>query len=204
MNASFENGRKPWFALNLPDKPYWEDFQISDTVAHSGSHSAFLSLRSSAPSLKTRIVGVIQEFESLDKLPKRLSGWYRIQDWVQGTRKQYFQVVVIVWGAKNITNPVINESTPAQIAYVLGGIDFPPFLIDNRRFVFVEKSPSQDNNEWIYFERDLHADYIKYWGAVPEQFAKVRILFEVRYDGLLPNENTVSADVFYDDLYFGD
>ena len=39
--------------------------------------------------------------------------------------------------------------------------------------------------------------------AAPEKFEFVRLLFEVRYDGRTSGE-TPSADVYYDDLHFGE
>ena len=41
------------------------------------------------------------------------------------------------------------------------------------------------------------------WGAVPEGFDKMRVLFEVRYDEKQAGATPAEADVYYDDLYMG-
>lgn len=199
-NSSFEEGREPWFSLDQADKPYWNKFIISEKVVHNGKRSAYLKLRSSNYDHKLRIVGAVQEFKSLDSFPKRLSGWYRIENWVQGTAKQYLQVVVTVEGAKNIQLP---DKVPVQLSYVLTGIKSKPTFFMNRKFDFTESKKLKENH-WIYFNKDLHADFIKHWGVVPEPVDKIRVLFEARFDDRLPDEQQVYADVYYDDLYFGD
>jgi hypothetical protein len=49
---------------------------------------------------------------------------------------------------------------------------------------------------------NVRQDFLDQWGAVPENFEYVRLLFEVRYDSRTSGE-TPSADVYYDDLHFG-
>ena len=67
--------------------------------------------------------------------------------------------------------------------------------------VYIEE-PEQ--GEWIRFERDLHADFEKFYGDVPEGFSSIRILYEVRYDGRnLASDPEAGARVWYDDLYLG-
>jgi len=201
QNPSFEEGRSHWFSLNLPEKPYWQKFMLSDEKAYLGAKSVHLPLRSSGYKEKIRIVGAIQEVTSLQQIPKRLSGRYRIENWVQGTPKQYLQVVVSVTGASN-WDTGLPVHTPVQLAYILSGLSTSPVQWRNRKFDFVENVPLVEN-EWIYFNKDLHKDFIKYWGVIPEQINKVRIFLEVRFDERSEHENDAYADVYYDDLYFG-
>ena len=89
-----------------------------------------------------------------------------------------------------------------QIAYVLGGVTRPPLSIGNRRFVMLgPQEPKQD--EWLRFERDLHSDFKEHYGKVPTRFSKLRVLFEVRFDGRSQTEPETGARVYYDDLYLG-
>ena len=46
-------------------------------------------------------------------------------------------------------------------------------------------------------------DFQRLWGAVPQGYEKIRVLFEVRYDDKAQDEGPLEADVYYDDLYSG-
>lgn len=142
------------------------------------------------------IFGAIQEV-SPSEFPNRISGYYKVENWNRGTKKQYLQFVVIVWGDQDVPRyPNI------QIRYILAGITAPPFNIGNGRFMFLgEEEPKQST--WIHFQRDLRADFIEKWGHVPWDFKKIRFLFETRYDGKIPEESNIHADVYFDQLYLG-
>lgn len=189
-NGSFEKGREPWFSL---DATSWgEGFEISERFAVHGRHAAYLPLRTEAGSIGTKIFGVVQEVAS-EKFPRKISGYYRVENWNRQTEKQYVQFVVIVWG-----DPV-SRLPNIQIRYILAGVTRPPFEIRNARFWFLGgEEPEQ--SAWIPFERDLHADFLTVWGHVPSRFKKARILFEARYDGKHPAEAPPSADVYFDQL----
>jgi hypothetical protein len=74
-------------------------------------------------------------------------------------------------------------------------------MISNAHFVFLgrEDPPLE---QWVPFRVNVRDDFQRLWGAAPEGFEKIRVLFEVRYDSKAPGE-APAADVYYDDLYFG-
>jgi hypothetical protein len=153
-------------------------------------------MRTTDTSPATHIWGVVQEVTP-KSFPEILSGAYRVDNWQRGTERQYLQVVVIAFDAKN--SPI--NAPNYQIRYILGGIDKPPFQINNAQYVFLNTGePAQ--GDWIEFSRNVKEDFQRLWGAVPEDFRMVRSLFEVRYDQRQPGE-LPAADVYFDDLYLG-
>ena len=189
-NGSFEEGRDPWFSLRPPE------FTVSSDFAVSGEHSAKLQMRAKEQDEGTAIFYVIQEVLP-EEFPEVISGHYRVTDWVRGTKLQYLQFAVIAFGAKNLPGDFSNH----QIRYILSGIDVEPFAIANARFVFLStKDPPL--NEWVPFQVNVKQDFEKLWGDVPE-FDKIRVLFEVRYDGKAAGGSPPEADAYYDDLFFG-
>ncbi|MCB1229953.1 MAG: hypothetical protein KDN19_06790 [Verrucomicrobiae bacterium] len=202
-NASFENGRAPWVSLT-DSSPFWRDFDLSDTVAHSGRHSARLPLDSLRQNQSgTWVWGVARDIET-DHLPRTVSGFFHVHGWQQGTPNQYLQAIVLLMPTEEGFPQVFDDPiVPLQLSWVLGGINREPFYIQNRKFIFAgDLEVPQDR--WVGFEFDLHRDFKEQWGFVPEKFAKIRIIFEARYDGWQLGQGEVSGDVFYDDLYLGD
>ena len=49
----------------------------------------------------------------------------------------------------------------------------------------------------------MRDDFEALWGDVPQDFAGLRIFFEVRWDDRQISDGVSAADVYYDDLYFG-
>lgn len=195
VNPGFEQGEGPWFSMDT--EAWGTPFRVSDAVAHSGGHSAHLEMRAGPEATGAKVFGAVQEIAPA-QFPELLSGYYRVQDWVRGTEKQYLQFVVIVIGATNLPGGYPNH----QIRFPLAGIDKQPFEIANAHFIFVgTEEPITDH--WVYFERNIRDDFLKLWGHVPEGFEKIRILFEVRYDDKQAGSGDVKADAFYDDLYVG-
>ena len=179
----------PWFALKPPN------FQLADN-AHSGEVSAMLRMRELESAAGTTVYYLVQEVAPTE-FPEVLSGFYRVENWLRGTEKQYLQFVIIVAGADNAPADFGNH----QIRYILTGIDEEPFAISNAKFVFLgEKEPTM--NEWVPFQVNVKQDFLDLWGAVPEGYDFIRLLYEVRYDDKQPQAPS-EADVFYDDLYFG-
>ena len=196
VNPSFEDGEQPWFSI--PNDPGWgTPFQVSDAEAESGKHSAYLEMRAGTEATGAMVFGLVQEITP-GQFPETLSGYYRVDDWVRGTDKQYIQFVVIVFGATGLPGNYPNY----QIRYPLAGIAEPPFDIVNARFLFVGKDQPV-TGRWVYFERNIRDDFKQLWGAVPTSFQRIRILFETRYDDKTAGSGEVKADVFYDDLYVG-
>jgi hypothetical protein len=192
-NGSFEEDAEPWFSLKTEN---WNGFWISDRYAVDGRYSVHLPLRGEVGAEGTMIFGAIQEVSPAE-FPNRISGYYRVENWKRGTKKQYLQFVVIVWG---------DQDTPQyaniQIRYIIDGITAPPFMIGNGRFIFLGSEEPQQS-AWIPFHRDLRADFIEKWGHVPRGFEKIRFLFETRYDDKTPEEGNIRADVYFDQLYLG-
>jgi hypothetical protein len=203
-NPGLESGREPWCSLHVTEVP---PFEVTQDFAHSGDSSAVLQMRVPAEEAgNAKVFYLVQEVMP-EELPELISGYYRVENWSKGTPKQYLQFVVILCREKEgfdcrggATN--LPGEHNHQIRYILAGIDEEPFQIANAFFVFLSREEPR-TGEWVYFERNLMDDFEELWGAVPEGFDKIRVLFEVRYDdkeaGTLPAE----ADVYYDDLYMG-
>ncbi len=189
-NPDFESGRDPWFSLKPPD------FELAHNIVHSGGSSALLRMRDGPEDSDAKIYYLVQEIAP-GELPEVLAGYYRVENWNKGTPKQYLQFVVVVFGPDNMVG-----APNFQIRYLLAGIDEPPFAIGNAKFVFLsEEDPV--TGEWVRFERNVKEDFLNLWGAVPEGFDNIRVLFEVRWDDKIAGQGAPQADVYYDDLYWG-
>jgi hypothetical protein len=190
QNPGLEEGRDPWFSLAKPE------FIVADDIAHSGEASALLEMRADRQEEGAKVFYLVQEVTP-EQFPEVLSGQYRVSMWTRETRLQYLQFVVIAFGVENLPGGYPNH----QIRYILAGIDEEPFSIGNAHFVFLNREdPPLD--QWVSFRVDVRDDFQRLWGAVPEGYEKIRVLFEVRYDSKATGE-APEADVYYDDLYFG-
>ena len=198
-NPSFEDGAQPWFSLTTP--AWGMPFTVSGRRAHTGTSGALLELRSAEEGAgAARVYGVVQEIAP-GAFPEVISGYYYVDRWERGTPKQYLQFVIIVFDATEIPP----EALPAnnhQIRYLLAGVDSPPIQIGNARFVMVGAG-EPEQGRWVYFERNLRRDFEQLWGAVPEGFSGLRLLFEVRWDDRQRSDSPSAADVYYDSLYIG-
>jgi hypothetical protein len=195
INGSFERGEEPWFSLSTAG--WGQPFRVTTDMAHSGAASVLLEMDAGEDAVGTQVFGVVQEVAP-HEFPETISGFYRVENWLRGTEKQYLQFVVIVFGAQNLPGGFPNH----QIRYLLAGAQEPPFTLGNARFVLVDTAEPR-TGEWVRFERNLRDDFSQAWGAVPEGFSMIRVLFEVRYDDKQPGPGRVAADAFYDDLYMG-
>jgi len=196
-NPGFENGAAPWFALDA--ETWGAPFTVSDARATEGAASALLELRSGAGAEPERVFGAVQDVAP-QAFPDVLSGSYYVERWERGTPLQYLQAVVIVEGAANA--PTGLAAANHQLRYVLAGVDEAPLSIANARYVIVTGGDPV-LGAWVDFELDLRDDFERLWGAVPEGFASVRVLLEVRWDGRDDGDPPSLADVYYDDLYLG-
>jgi hypothetical protein len=188
-NPGFEEGTQYWFALHQ------QTVQTAD-VPHSGQASAHLQMRDPADASGAKVYYLVQEVAPA-QFPDLISGYYRVDNWVRGADKQYLQFVVIVFAPTNLGTDYPNY----QIRYPLAGISEEPFAISNAFFKFLgTEDPRQ--GEWVYFESNIKQDFLEKWGAVPEGYSKIRLLFEVRYDDKQAGA-AAEADAYYDDLYMG-
>ena len=128
--------------------------------------------------------------------PSRISGHYYVDRWEPGTAKRvYAQVVIIAMQA-------LGDLPRTQIRYVLEGVTEQPYHMSNARYVFVHRRTQPETDRWIDFSLDVRADSRRLWGSVPPDGTPFRVLFEARYDDK-PGNGTVSADVYFDDLFVG-
>lgn len=194
-NGGFEDGKDGWSSLT--DDTWFPSFDLSD-IARTGTQSAQLRMRGGETEKPTLIHGIIQEVTP-EAWPRELVARYRVDGWERATPKQYVQVIVMAWGADNVPD---RQFPNHQIRYILAGITAPPFEIRNARYIFAGP-PEPQQGEWIEFRRDIRQDFIDQWGAVPEGFDKIRVMFEVRFDDKQPAD-APSADVYWDDLYLGE
>jgi len=195
QNGSFESGPAPW--ISLTTEAWGTPFSVTDERAHSGKQSAFLELRAKSEDTGPKVFGVVQELSPPAEFPEVISGYYRVEDWVRGSPKQYLQFVVIAFGAGNLPGDHPNH----QIRYVLGGVSEPPLSISNAKYIFLSREdPVTD--KWVYFQVPVSKDFTEQWGDVPKGYQKLRLLFEVRYDDK-PVGAEAQANTFYDDLYMG-
>jgi hypothetical protein len=195
-NPGFEEGDEPWISLN-PGEPGAGGFVVSQDFAHSGTSSALLRMRDPPEAEGAKVYYLVQEIAP-GELPQTVRGYYRVENWVKNTPRQYLQFVVIAFNTDNFPADVSNY----QVRYLLAGTASAPFRIDNAFFVFLGRDePVQD--EWVPFEANIRDDFQRLWGKIPEGFDKLRILFEVRWDGKVSGDGIAEADVYYDDLYIG-
>jgi hypothetical protein len=194
-NAGFEYGKLHWCWLEWSEA--WAPYKITDELAHSGTHSALLPLRSEGESRPTVVWGVVQKVIVGKEPPDCLEGFFYIKNWKRGTGKQYLQVAVI------------NEShtlflSTAQIRYILTGVTEVPYKrAGNVKYIFLEKNTEPLQNTWLKFKMNPTDDFLRAWGRPLQQGDTLKVFFEARYDDLIHSTQTASTDVYYDDLYFG-
>jgi len=190
-NAGLEEGSQYWFALHN------QTVETTTAVAHSGQASAYLKMRDPVEATGAKVYYLVQEVAPAE-FPELISGYYRIDNWLRGTKKQYLQFVVIVFAPTNLGGEFPNY----QIRFPLAGISEEPFPIGNAYFKFLTRDLEPRQGEWVYFESTIKQDFEEKWKAVPEGYSKIRVLFEVRYDDKASGAAS-EADVYYDDLYMG-
>ncbi|MEZ6243915.1 MAG: hypothetical protein R3B57_12835 [Phycisphaerales bacterium] len=199
-NSSFEDGDAPWWSFHDRSPDTWGAFTLTDQQAHAGNRSARLAVDPGEATGAARVWGVVQEVKA-DRCPEYLSGWYRVEGWQRGTKKQYLQAVVIVWNPKVMPEGV--HAGNYQVACTLAGVDESPLPhVVNRKFI-VTGPVEPVQGEWVFFELDLSKAFEEQWGIRPEGFEYLRVFFEARYDDRAAGEQP-RATVYYDDLYLGD
>ena len=192
-NAGFESGKSGW---TYPTKSEgWAGFEVDRAEAHSGRKAAHLPLRDD-PKRNTLVWGVMQEIHPRE-FPRYLAGFYRVNDWEQGTPTLYLQTVVIVWHKQPLAG--MNNF---QVRFLLGGVSFRPTRMDNVRYVHFSKEQPVKGS-WQPFAVDVWQAFQSQWGYVPQEWERLNVFFEVRYDTRDQVTGPIRAEVFYDDLYLG-
>jgi len=159
-------------------------------------------MRDPAEASGAKVYYLVQEITPKE-MPELICGYYRVENWVKGSRHQYVQAVAIAFAPSNFPNQEAGGFPNYQIRFLLAGTDSPPFAIENGKFVFVTREePVQ--GQWVPFELRLRDSFQELWGAAPEGFEKLRLLFEVRWDNKVAGAGPAQADAYYDDLYTGD
>jgi len=207
-NPSFETGPRPWYDFSKQSPQLWGTFGVvKDSSAFEGTHSMRLSLDSDKHKENTGgtgIHGAVQDIAIGKKLPKTLSGRYRVDKWVPPTNPtkavQYIEVLLISIGATNF--PELGHAS-LQIGWILGGVSKPPIQIGNRHYVFVNKEEPKPG-DWLAFDLDLHDAFTKTWGKVPEEPEHLRLFLETRFDRFHHDHDTQSeAEVYFDNIFLG-
>lgn len=175
----------------------WHGFQMTSTFAHSGIYSALTGpLQNEEEAGGAHIWGAVQALP-VSKLPRKLSLWYRVENWRQAMARQYIQVVLMVHDER-LRKLMVQPHM--QLRYILGGISKAPYgdPVNGRFLMRGPRKPKQ--GAWIHFETDPLRDFIESWGWFPDNFQKMEIFLEARYDDPVPKEKKVSGEVYWDDL----
>lgn len=206
VDPSFEERSEAWTWLDGSNS--WQGpFEIVEGKAHEGSRALATHVTPDA-SRDLSIRGAVQNLTAAQvggAVPERLSGHVLVETWQPGSAKTYYQVVIAATPAAGASACARIGRAPCQLAYVLGGIDAPPFPIANRKFLFVgEKDPVV--GEWQAFEVHPRADFEREWGEAPS-FDQLRIYLEARSEYAasepIAERVPVEARVLWDDLTLG-
>jgi hypothetical protein len=191
-NPSFED-ETAWSSRRHPG---WHPFAVTKRRARTGGASAVTALERHPVTDGAQIWGAVQAFE-IRKLPRTIGVWYRVEDWKQAVERQYAQVVVMIHDRRLER---LTSQPQMQVRYVLAGLSEPPYPdpVNGRYIMAGPKKPKK--GRWIHFERDLVADFVKAWGWYPENFQKLEIFLEARYDEPVPETAEISGEVYWDDV----
>ena len=193
VNPGFEEGDDPWFTIVEES-----GFEVTTELAHEGDSSAVLRMDDPDSAEGSKVYYLVQEITPAE-LPEVVEGFYRVENWSRGAVRQYVQFVIIALGPSNFPDFASNF----QLRYLLAGINTPPFNIGNAKFVFGTREEPVEG-EWVPINLNVREDFEERWGMVPENFEKLRLLFEVRWDAKAAGGGAPRGDVYYDDLYIGD
>ena len=196
-NPGFEEGLQDWTWLDWSKG--WSAFALSESRVHEGKGALHLPVLS-VDQRPTVVWGGVQEIELPAEIPDCIDGYYYVENWESGNWKQYLQLVVI-----DLTHSLGQGNGQAQLRYIVSGSRTPPLTISNASYLFVEKERRDTPviGQWTYFSVNPRQDFIESWHYTPNQGAKLRVLFEGRFDLHHDPATRARADVYYDDLYFG-
>lgn len=194
-NPGLEDGQEPWFTKN-PTR----GFTVTDEFALTGTQSAYERMDDpDDASGNGKGYQLIQEITPAE-MPEIVEGFYRVENWERGTPLQYLQFTIVADQPKNFD---LLFAPNYQLRYIIAGIDAPPLSIGNAEFVFLSREDPVIG-EWTNFTANVREDFERLWGLVPEDFDKLTLFFEVRWDNKAAGSGAPRADVYWDDLYIGD
>ncbi len=196
VNAGFEQGTNGWTWLDWSKG--WSGFSHDTKHAYEGDGSIHFSVVSDHR--ETTVWGAVQEPVLFDDIPECIEGYYYVEDWDNGPWKQYLQLVVI-----DLTHSLGPKQGQAQLRYIISGSKTPPLNISNAQYLFLEK-PRADKpkiGQWTRFVANPRRDFQENWQYTPTKNAKLRVLFEARYDLHSADMPLAKAEVYFDNLYMG-
>lgn len=189
-NPGFEAGEAPWSSLEELS------FERVTNQAHTGEASALLQIATEPEDTGNGRSLLVQDVTS-EEFPEVLSGFYRVENWTKGAESQSVKVAVVVFAADNLMGDFPNH----QVHYILAGVAPEPDSGGNIRNIHLG-SEEPDQDQWVAFQGNVRTDFSDLWGAVPEGYELLRVIFEVGFDN--KEEGTpVRGDVYFDDLHFG-
>lgn len=196
-NPGFEDGLQHWTWLDWSKG--WAPFKLSDKITHKGKFALHLPVLSN-DARPTVVWGGVQEITLPDEIPECIEGYYYVDNWLAGNWKQYLQLVVI-----DLTHPLGQNQGQAQLRYIVSGSKVAPLTISNAQYLFVEKERRDTPviRQWTRFSANPRRDFTENWHYTPQKNARLRILFEGRFDYHKPSMDPAQADIYYDSLYFG-
>ena len=191
-NPRFEDGDTPWIAGKQAGA---QGFTVSDTVAHSGSHSLSLRLDGDASATGTGIAGASQTINP-QAFPDYISGYFRVDEWRSSATFQYLEFVISVRGGDFGDDIDVHE-----LRFPLGGLDRQPPLPPNVQYLFLARAQPV-LHQWVYFDYPLTQAFTRA-GKLPTRWTSIDVRFEARYDAKTAEQPATSAQVYFDDLYAG-
>lgn len=198
QNPGFERGTEQWKWLDWSKG--WAAFEASTTHAYEGQGSLHLPVQSDAR--PTIVWGGVQEPVLTEDIPECVEGYYFVESWSKADEdpwSEYLQFVVI-----DTSHSLGEKRGQAQLRYIIAGSKTPPLNISNAQYLFME--PRTDRpvvGQWTRFTANPREDFQKNWQYTPTKGAKLRVLFEARYDNHREQQKAVSASVYFDNLYMG-
>ncbi len=210
-NPGFETGAEGW---GLGERRESVDFEVVSEPVHSGRAAARL-VASWRPGRQEQPVSVRSAAQEISppRFPDRVGGWFRVDRWESDSEQSPLQLQVIVAAIGDprtreivaTDGPVGSDVHPEldnfQLRYQLAGPGEE--LADGGNFKHrVVGRGAPELGRWQRFDLSVKADFERRWGAVPENFRELRVMFAVRWDDKQVGA-ALHADVYYDDLFFG-
>ncbi len=210
-NPGFEAGAEGWGLGGRRDSLA---FEVVSEPVHSGRAAARL-VASWRPGRQERPVSVRSALQDISppRFPDRVEGWFRVDRWESQSERSPLRLQVIVAAIGDPrTRDIVATDGPEdsdvhpeldnfQLRYQLAGPSEDPEDGGNFKHRVVG-SGAPELGRWQHFDLPVKADFQRRWGAVPENYRVLRVMFVVRWDDKEAGA-ALHADVYYDDLFFG-